>query len=739
MSSSNSTFSGGEFSFEIWLKKNDLLKYKELFIQHKMTTIDTISTSSSYYSQLLSNPQIVSDPLLISKIALTVNNLQTAYKQLKDDVIIKMENKLKELNKYERNTGDHNKNIINKNGELSKSLLFNHQLYEVEKNKDETQLNEIRVQIQELFLSIFKILKQKEQIILKKFKNVQQEILIKYNKIIEKMKKNDDEIMIQKDYLNQHINLYKHKIKDNNLNSNYDSIFQIRETIYKIGKNIKKNDSKIRKLVNEKQRILDHISLNVNTEIKEYIINNIDKLINFENDTKKKSKKKLTSQHRKSDYHHISKNGNGNMSHDHINGNNRYYHNIHKHKLRRNSSNYNNLAITSSKNGHNHNYVQSNKKKKKNGHHYKGSPSMDSSIHLLQQELKLDLKNNKHLDLINMSPNRIKKLKWIYDHDDEENNHNGGNDQVYNIINIQLLKKINNKELQNLGVLYHYHCNEEDEKDNLVINETIDIDQNGEDDDGKSHPAKDQNDVEILSNDEMDDDEEEDDDEDDDDEDDVNEDEHSNNHLAPDTPFYNKNEDLTETENETIENESKLSHWQKCKDVTLKEGTNHLLIKIPQPSVPMNIDCVWIKIVDIGYNNRHLSNNNSLVKPIPSTLSRSAMTSPRADSSINVPITKLMVEAGQTVKLQSSVEYNFDEIIIHKNGILTVNCTSKGYLLLKIRDKLEIHAYGKLNVTGLGHKGGKRYTAGEGKGGGGGCAKGYYYIIHIVYISEIYT
>ena len=187
---------------------------------------------------------------------------------------------------------------------------------------------------------------------------------------------------------------------------------------------------------------------------------------------------------------------------------------------------------------------------------------------------------------------------------------------------------------------------------------------------------------------------------------------------------------LTYSENET-EDDSKLSNWQKCKNVRMtQDGTNHLLIKIPVPLKPMNIDCVWIKVADIGYCNRHISNNVSLVKPMPMS---SRMTSSRGDSMMNEnntkPITKLMVEAGKTVKLQSSVEYNFDEIIIQKNGVLTVNCSSKGYLLLKIRDKLEIHAYGKLNVTGLGHKGGKRYTQGDGKGGGGGCAKGMYFCI----------
>ena len=106
-----------------------------------------------------------------------------------------------------------------------------------------------------------------------------------------------------------------------------------------------------------------------------------------------------------------------------------------------------------------------------------------------------------------MSPNRIKKLKWIYDHDEDEHDESGkGQDSKYNVINIQLLKKISNKELQNLAVLYHYHCNEEDEKENLVVKETIDDDQNGEgdeDDDGKSRMAKDQSDPKILTQDEI--------------------------------------------------------------------------------------------------------------------------------------------------------------------------------------------------------------------------------------------
>merc|ERR1712154_680587 len=261
----------GSFNFDVWLKQNELLDYKKLFIQYEMTTIDTISTSSTNYSELLSNSQIVSDPLLISKIALTVNNLQTAYKELADNVVAEMEKKLEELTKYEQ---------CSQFPQTSNVLLFNHKMYELEKNKDEKQLNEIRLKIQNLFLSIYKMLKEKEQIILKRFKNVQQEILSKYNKIIEKMQKNDDDILAQKEYLNQHINLFKHNIKEKDTMC---SVFEVRDFVqYKIDKNIKKNDTKIRKLVNEKQQILDSIQLKISEDTKQCITENIERLINFE-------------------------------------------------------------------------------------------------------------------------------------------------------------------------------------------------------------------------------------------------------------------------------------------------------------------------------------------------------------------------------------------------------------------------------------------------------------------------
>merc|ERR1712154_581590 len=231
----------GSFNFDVWLKQNELLDYKKLFIQYEMTTIDTISTSSTNYSELLSNSQIVSDPLLISKIALTVNNLQTAYKELADNVVAEMEKKLEELTKYEQ---------CSQFPQTSNVLLFNHKMYELEKNKDEKQLNEIRLKIQNLFLSIYKMLKEKEQIILKRFKNVQQEILSKYNKIIEKMQKNDDDILAQKEYLNQHINLFKHNIKEKDTMSqcskletlfNTKSIKTSKRTIQKYGNWLMRN------------------------------------------------------------------------------------------------------------------------------------------------------------------------------------------------------------------------------------------------------------------------------------------------------------------------------------------------------------------------------------------------------------------------------------------------------------------------------------------------------------------
>eukprot|EP00484_Ammonia_sp_Unknown_P014043 CAMPEP_0197078042 /NCGR_PEP_ID=MMETSP1384-20130603/212922_1 /TAXON_ID=29189 /ORGANISM="Ammonia sp." /LENGTH=836 /DNA_ID=CAMNT_0042516907 /DNA_START=342 /DNA_END=2852 /DNA_ORIENTATION=+ len=657
--------------------------------------------------------------------------------------------------------------------------LFNRQSYEVERTKDETQLNEIRAQIQNLFVPIIHLLQQKEAMILQRYQDIQDEVLAKYHKMNQKLDKSDDELMEHREYLKSHLNFYKHKVKDSRYNNQYDSIFSVRNALHRIGKNLKKNDSKIRKLINEKQRILDNIYLSINHEVKQYIIANVDNLIVFDTKSKLKLRGKATSTPqsqssaaRKTPSHPtlsahqpqsrrppaLQTVNAPTKQHNEHDSNSSSNHGKRSRKLSRRNSHNNN------KHSHNHSgyysphppqsqHVQQPAHSSHDDEHerdeeeesvyssqlprvhHKQSTSMDSSIHLLQQELKLDLQNNKHLDLINMSPNKIKQLKWIYDHNDYDEEEEEEEEDVeaesererrkkYNIIDVQLMKSITHKDLQKINVLYHYHCNEEDEKENLVVNETIDDDENGEKEEqtvkehSRSKPTRDRSD-EMQEHEHVQAEEEE---EEDDDED------MNMSDLPPNTPFYKNDETETEENAASTESDSKLSNWQKCTNLSvIQEGTNHVLIKIPQPRMPINVDCVWIKVVDVGYVNRHLSSNNSLVKPIASS-SRSALTmtsvSPRADSCI-APITKLLVESGQTVKLQSSVEYNFDEIIVQKNGVLTVNCTAKGYLLLKVRDKLEIHSHGKLNVSGLGHKGGKRYACGDGKGGGGGCSKGY--------------
>ena len=50
--------------------------------------------------------------------------------------------------------------------------------------------------------------------------------------------------------------------------------------------------------------------------------------------------------------------------------------------------------------------------------------------------------------------------------------------------------------------------------------------------------------------------------------------------------------------------------------------------------------------------------------------------------------------AGAPADCVSGVQ--LDEVVIRANGTLTVHCSAKGYLLLKIRDKLEIHSHGKV-------------------------------------------
>ena len=486
----------------------------------------------------------------MSKISIVVNKLETAYRELQSSVVSKMEKKLNQLIKYEQ------QNIYGHTDDEN-DVIFTLKLYEMMKDKDEKFLNEVRLKIQNLFVCIYQRLKEKEEIIFTQFRQIQQEIYSKYTKIIEKMRKNEEQIAVQKEYLNQHINFYHHKIKDQ---TKYDSVFEIKESLHKIGKNVKKNDIKIRKLMTEKQTILSKIELEINEQIKEEMLKNIEPLINFREYKQKKTAKHSSSR-------------------------------------------------------------KMNKMKKSKSHNM-----MPSTAHVQRQQHKrASADDQKRFDLLNMSPESIKNIQWV--------------NSNQSVVEIELL----NSDLTEFDIFYLYHSNEDDEKDELAINDTIQSVHGEADDDDDDDHEKGSSDSPLP---------------------------------PPVTPFL-----PTET--------TTGSQWHKCNDITRK-SSQCLWIKLPRTTTTqMNIDCVWIKLM------------NSAMKPSE----------------------KLLVESGQTVALQSSVEYNFDEVIIEQNGILTVNAASRGYLLLRIRDKLEIHSHGKINVSGLGHCGGKKYANGDGKGGGSGCAK----------------
>ena len=74
--------------------------------------------------------------------------------------------------------------------------------------------------------------------ILRSFKGVQQDILAKYERIIDRIRSSDDEILVQQEYLRQHLALYKaharHAAGAAAADDEMDSIFVVRDVVHKM-------------------------------------------------------------------------------------------------------------------------------------------------------------------------------------------------------------------------------------------------------------------------------------------------------------------------------------------------------------------------------------------------------------------------------------------------------------------------------------------------------------------------
>eukprot|EP01084_Bolivina_argentea_P000299 571_1 len=184
------------FNFDKWINDSGLLDIKELFIKHNATTCKTLTFVSVEIQTMMTDPELLAQPLMIPKIMSALHNISSyvvtiVISEAEQAVIDLLKQNLKLLDKINTDL-----QTLKIEYPKSKQKLYNQKM---------KQIKTVKTKINSTFDHLFDALNKRKQFLLQQVNNIK----LTQNTYDEK-KKNDDE----KEFETDIINICENKIKN---------------------------------------------------------------------------------------------------------------------------------------------------------------------------------------------------------------------------------------------------------------------------------------------------------------------------------------------------------------------------------------------------------------------------------------------------------------------------------------------------------------------------------------------